>query len=127
MRRMLGLAAAALLLALGGAACGDDEEAATPAGAAAARSSSGKIAVLLPDTKSSDRWEKADRRFFGEAFRAAGSPTTTSSSATPRAIPRRSAAQAEQADHRGREGDPAHQPRLRERRGDHRRVQVRRA
>ena len=33
---------------------------------------SGKIAVLLPDTKSSDRWEKADRRFFDEAFKAAG-------------------------------------------------------
>ena len=32
----------------------------------------GKIAVLLPDSKSSDRWEKADRRFFEQAFQAAG-------------------------------------------------------
>src|SRR5690242_13536107 len=32
----------------------------------------GKIAVLLPDSKSSARWETADRRFFEEAFKAAG-------------------------------------------------------
>ena len=71
MRRMLGLAAAALVLALGAAACGDDDEAAEPAGGGG-KELEGKIAVLLPDTKSSDRWEKADRRFFEEAFRAAG-------------------------------------------------------
>jgi D-xylose transport system substrate-binding protein len=68
MRRMLVLAAAALL-ALGGPACGDDDEAAPAEGG---KELQGKIAVLLPDTKSSDRWEKADRRFFEEAFRAAG-------------------------------------------------------
>ena len=32
----------------------------------------GSIWVLLPDTASSDRWEKDDRRFFGEAFDEAG-------------------------------------------------------
>ena len=32
----------------------------------------GSIAVLLPDTTSSDRWEADDRRFFEEAFEAAG-------------------------------------------------------
>lgn len=32
----------------------------------------GSIWVLLPDTATSDRWEKDDRRFFGEAFEAAG-------------------------------------------------------
>jgi ABC-type sugar transport system substrate-binding protein len=32
----------------------------------------GSIWVLLPDTASSDRWEKDDRRFFAEAFEAAG-------------------------------------------------------
>ena len=32
----------------------------------------GSIWVLLPDTESSDRWENDDRRFFGEAFEAAG-------------------------------------------------------
>ena len=33
---------------------------------------SGKIAVLLPDSASSDRWENDDRRFFEEAFAEAG-------------------------------------------------------
>ncbi|MFO7680443.1 MAG: substrate-binding domain-containing protein [Chloroflexota bacterium] len=32
----------------------------------------GSIAVLLPDTVSSARWEADDRRFFEEAFKAAG-------------------------------------------------------
>ena len=32
----------------------------------------GKIAVLLPDSKSSARWETADRVFFEQAFQAAG-------------------------------------------------------
>src|SRR5690625_303446 len=32
----------------------------------------GKIAVLLPDSKSSARWETADRVFFEEAFQDAG-------------------------------------------------------
>jgi D-xylose transport system substrate-binding protein len=71
MRRILGLAAAALL-ALGAAACGGDDEAANQGQGGGGKELQGKIAVLLPDTKSSDRWEKADRRFFGEAFRAAG-------------------------------------------------------
>jgi D-xylose transport system substrate-binding protein len=70
MRRMLGFAAAALL-ACGAVACGDDDDAAAPS-AGGGKELKGKIAVLLPDTKSSDRWEKADRRFFQEAFQAAG-------------------------------------------------------
>src|SRR5919107_5827732 len=73
MRRMLVLAAAAAMLALGVAACGDDDDSANePAGGGGGKELSGKIAVLLPDTKSSDRWEKADRRFFKQAFKAAG-------------------------------------------------------
>ena len=32
----------------------------------------GSIAVLLPDSASSARWEADDRRFFEEAFEAAG-------------------------------------------------------
>src|ERR1041384_2632616 len=70
MRAMVGFAAAAVL-ALGVVACGgDDNESATPAGGG--KELKGKIGVLLPDSKSSDRWENADRRFFGEAFKAAG-------------------------------------------------------
>ncbi len=32
----------------------------------------GSIWVLLPDSATSDRWEKDDRRFFTEGFEAAG-------------------------------------------------------
>jgi D-xylose transport system substrate-binding protein len=63
---------AAALLALAVAACGDGDTANKPADSGGGKTLTGKIAVLLPDTKSSDRWEKADRRFFQQAFRAAG-------------------------------------------------------
>jgi len=74
-RRLIACVATALLLC-GVAACGSDDEggsttAATTQGAAAAKPK-GKIAVLLPDSKSSARWETADRRFFEQAFQAAG-------------------------------------------------------
>ncbi len=43
----------------------DDDEAAAPDG-------EGSIWVLLPDSATSDRWEKDDRRFFKQAFEEAG-------------------------------------------------------
>jgi D-xylose transport system substrate-binding protein len=70
MRRVLGAVVAAML-ALGATACGGDDGSSQSSGGGG-KQLEGKIAVLLPDTKSSDRWEKADRRFFGEAFKAAG-------------------------------------------------------
>jgi len=59
-----------ILLAVVGlvaAACGDDG-----GGGGGGGGGEGSIWVLLPDTATSDRWEKDDRRFFGEAFEAAG-------------------------------------------------------
>ena len=53
------MVAAVIVMACGGSS--------TPAAA-----SKGKIAVLLPDSQSSSRWEKDDRRFFVQAFQAAG-------------------------------------------------------
>ena len=53
--------------------------------------------MLLPDTKSSDRWEKADRRFFDEAFKAAGLSTPTSSIKNAQGDPANQRTQAEQA------------------------------
>jgi D-xylose transport system substrate-binding protein len=56
------------------AACGsdsgtaDNSTATTEAGGAA----TGKIGVILPDSKSSARWETADRKYLSEAFTAAG-------------------------------------------------------
>jgi D-xylose transport system substrate-binding protein len=77
-RRSLCAALAATALAFGVTACGGDEDdrggsgGGTTAAGSSAPKLNGKIAVLLPDSKSSDRWEKADRRFFEEAFKAAG-------------------------------------------------------
>jgi D-xylose transport system substrate-binding protein len=55
-------------------AAGDDttDTAAADDGGDAAASGEGSIWVLLPDSATSDRWEKDDRRFFAEAFDAAG-------------------------------------------------------
>ena len=66
---LLTLIVAALALAAAGCGGDDDEAADTGTGGGAAE---GSIWVLLPDSASSDRWEKDDRRFFEEAFSAAG-------------------------------------------------------
>jgi D-xylose transport system substrate-binding protein len=79
-KRNLCAAFAAAALVLGVSACGGDDSSGggggnsgtSAASSSAAPKLNGKIAVLLPDSKSSDRWEKADRRFFEEAFKAAG-------------------------------------------------------
>src|SRR3954468_22564752 len=98
MRRMVVLATAALI-ALGGVACGSDDEAAdTPAkSGGTGKELQGKIAVLLPDTKSSDRWEKADRRFFEEAFKAGGLTTDDYTINNAQGDPSTQRSQAEQA------------------------------
>src|SRR5829696_4828187 len=94
MRRMLGLGV--VLLALGLAACGGDDETTAPSGGGG-KELKGKIAVLLPDTKSSDRWEKADRRFFGEAFKAAGLSSADYTIKNAQGDPANQRTQAEQA------------------------------
>src|SRR4029450_12595998 len=54
------------------AACGDDDDSISAGGEGGGGDNAGSIWVLLPDTASSDRWENDDRRYFGEAFDAAG-------------------------------------------------------
>jgi D-xylose transport system substrate-binding protein len=76
-RRMLVFAALVAALAFVAAGCGgDDEESSDTTGtggaAATGGNAEGSIWVLLPDTESSDRWEKDDRRFFKQAFDDAG-------------------------------------------------------
>jgi D-xylose transport system substrate-binding protein len=67
-KRYAALALAAVLsLAL--AACGGDNG---DSGGGTAGGKKPKIGVILPDTKSSARWETADRKFLEEAFKAAG-------------------------------------------------------
>jgi D-xylose transport system substrate-binding protein len=74
--RLLLFAMLVAALALVAAGCGGDDDdgeaAATGTGAGTGEAAEGSIWVLLPDTESSDRWEKDDRRFFQEAFEAAG-------------------------------------------------------
>lgn len=70
----LTMAAAAAALALFVAGCGDDDD---DAGSGSASTSdggtkAGKVAVLLPDSKSSVRWETVDRPFLKAAFEKAG-------------------------------------------------------
>jgi D-xylose transport system substrate-binding protein len=69
------LVAAALAMSFAVAACGDDEESSGGGGGSTTESSggdAGKVAVLLPDSKSSVRWETVDRPSLAEAFKAAG-------------------------------------------------------
>ncbi|HEV2785790.1 MAG TPA: substrate-binding domain-containing protein [Solirubrobacteraceae bacterium] len=66
------LAAGAATLALFAAGCGDDDDDTTTGGAAASDAKAGKVAVLLPDSKSSVRWETVDRPFLKAAFDKAG-------------------------------------------------------
>jgi D-xylose transport system substrate-binding protein len=78
-RRGVALAAALSALSFGVAACGsssDDNSSSTGSSASTTSSNAkvGKVAVLLPDTKSSVRWETADRPLLEQAFKAAGVP-----------------------------------------------------
>src|SRR3954470_5501385 len=67
------------LVALGIAACGSSNNSSTSTSGGASSTTSknvGKVAVLLPDTQSSVRWETQDRRYLDQAFKAAGVPHT---------------------------------------------------
>ncbi|GAA5080324.1 D-xylose transport system substrate-binding protein [Thermocatellispora tengchongensis] len=74
---ILSLTAAAAAMTLGLTACGGesgDTTSAEQGGATSQPSATGKIGVILPDSKSSARWETADRKYLEEAFKAAGIP-----------------------------------------------------
>jgi D-xylose transport system substrate-binding protein len=94
MKRLLAVMVCGVL-ASGFVACGSDDEKDSAQGDA--KKLKGKIAVLLPDTKSSDRWEKADRRFFGEAFKAAGLKSSDFTIKNAQGDPANQRTQAEQA------------------------------
>ncbi|NBM17059.1 sugar ABC transporter substrate-binding protein [Streptomyces sp. GC420] len=69
MRKGLLLTATSVALAVSLTACGDTSSDGGDAGSGAEKP---KIGVILPDSKSSARWETADRKFLGAAFEAAG-------------------------------------------------------
>jgi D-xylose transport system substrate-binding protein len=81
-RRVLAIGGALCVLSFGIAACGSDDNggSSTSGGGASTSASSGskaqKVGVLLPDTKSSVRWESFDRPLLQQAFQAAGVPVT---------------------------------------------------
>jgi D-xylose transport system substrate-binding protein len=78
-RRVLALAPAVCALSLVIAACGGSSGGGgggSSSGGSASSNSADKVAVLLPDTKSSVRWETADRPLLQQAFKSAGVPVT---------------------------------------------------
>src|SRR4029078_13579497 len=72
------LGAAALAIAVPVAACGSDNSDKGDSGSSSSSGSKskGSVAVLLPDSKSSTRWETVDRPFLKKAFDAAGVKST---------------------------------------------------
>ena len=76
-KKWWGLAALAVTVALVAAGCGSSNKSSSSTSAGASTSSGnsnvkGSIAVLLPDTQSSVRWEQFDRKYLDQAFTAAG-------------------------------------------------------
>ena len=77
------LAAVLALMAFVATGCGDDDKSSDSSSSSTTASTTadsgakaGKVAVLLPDSKSSVRWETQDRKYLGEAFKAAGVDAT---------------------------------------------------
>jgi D-xylose transport system substrate-binding protein len=78
------------------AGCGSSSKSSSSGGSSKAATSVGKgqVAVLLPDTQSSVRWEQFDRKYLGQALTAAG---VTSTIVNAQGDPTTQRTQAEQA------------------------------
>src|SRR5215204_2738788 len=96
MRRGAWLAATvAAGCALAVAGCGDDDSGSSSGGGGGGGGDEpGKVAVLLPDSKSSVRWETVDRPFLSEAFKAAGVEATIQNAEGDKATQQQQAEQA---------------------------------
>jgi len=70
---MFALAAVGLLSVGSVAACGSDDSG-SGSGTTGGSSTTGKVGIILPDTKSSQRWGTDDPKFLKQAFDAAGVP-----------------------------------------------------
>ena len=78
-RRALAIGGALCALTFAVAACGSDDNGTSSGGGGASTTSGSKaqkVGVLLPDTKSSVRWESFDRPLLQAAFKSAGVPVT---------------------------------------------------
>ncbi|WP_019634054.1 sugar ABC transporter substrate-binding protein [Actinomadura atramentaria] len=69
-KAILGFAAVSVAAAMSLTACGGDDD--SGSGSGSGDTAKGKIGVILPDTKSSVRYESFDRPFLEQAFKAAG-------------------------------------------------------
>jgi D-xylose transport system substrate-binding protein len=71
---ILRLAAISTVAVLGLTACGGDDggDEGAAGGGSSAAAPKGKVGVILPDTKSSVRWESFDRPYLEQAFKTAG-------------------------------------------------------
>ncbi|WP_328772078.1 sugar ABC transporter substrate-binding protein [Streptomyces sp. NBC_00286] len=72
MRKGLLLTTASVALASSLTACGGSSSSDSDTGSGSGSDAKPKIGVILPDSKSSARWETADRKYLSEAFKAAG-------------------------------------------------------
>jgi D-xylose transport system substrate-binding protein len=68
----IAVACAALAFAVAGCGSSNNDNTSSGGGSSTTASKAGKVAVLLPDTKSSVRWETQDRKYLDQAFTAAG-------------------------------------------------------
>jgi D-xylose transport system substrate-binding protein len=79
-RRALAIGGALCALTFAVAACGSNNDNSTSSSGGGASTTSAskaqKVGVLLPDTKSSVRWESFDRPLLQDAFKSAGVPVT---------------------------------------------------
>ena len=66
-RSLLAITAVGLIAAGGLAACSDNNS-----GDSGSKTKTPKIGVILPDSKSSNRWETADHKYLEDAFKKAG-------------------------------------------------------
>jgi D-xylose transport system substrate-binding protein len=95
--RALAIAGALCALSFGVAACGGDDDGGGGGGGSSSSDSGGsadKVAVLLPDTKSSVRWETADRPLLKAAFDKAGVPVTITNAQNDKSAQQQQAEQA---------------------------------
>jgi D-xylose transport system substrate-binding protein len=69
---MFALAAVGLLSVGSVAACGNDDSGSGSGSSGSTASAAGKVGIILPDTKSSQRWGTDDPKFLKAAFAAAG-------------------------------------------------------
>jgi D-xylose transport system substrate-binding protein len=88
------LAAAGVLAMSGLAACGDDDDDGGGSAGGGGDGETPKVAVLLPDSKSSVRWETVDRPFLQRAFEAAGVDATITNAENDKSAQQQQAEQA---------------------------------